>query len=135
MVEKISERGPANPRGTAGDEGLVFQAGRSMLSKRSETAQIDRAMHAINVVLIEFQIAGQDLDEPLRHVGVYLQSNRIAKTARQTASCTLSSRSSVSSSWMASSASRVTWKTSAFKISMSGNSMRRLPMMACSSQT
>ena len=61
--------------------GLSLSAGRSDAKQRLHAPDIDRSIHAINVVLIEFQIAGQNIDELLRHAGFDLQAHRIAKSA------------------------------------------------------
>ncbi len=58
-----------------------------------------------------------------------------AKRRCQTPSSTDSNKSPASSSWMAVSASLVTWKGCASRILMPGNSISRLATINCSSQT
>ena len=112
----------------AGTKRLVLQSGRSICEQApSRRLRPSRPVDAINVSRGHLQIAHEDLEDVLRHFAASPAAERRCRKRRcRTPSSMVSSRSSASSSLMAISASRVTWKGCASTISMPGNSASQI---------
>jgi len=105
------------------------------LPKDVSAAIRQSAAHLVNIVGIDFEVLLQDFENCAGMSSFTSSRITSAKRRCQTPSSTDSSRSPASSSWMALSASRVTWKGWASMISIPGNRLRRLATMTCSNHT
>src|SRR5205085_1857369 len=63
------------------EKGFVLEIGAVRRQKMAQAAQIERPVHAINVVLVQLEIAGKDLQDLRGHSGIHLEPYHVAESA------------------------------------------------------